>query len=256
MRASELFDVSGEVALVTGGGRGIGFLIARALAVNGAKVAICGKDPEHLAAAAKAIAELGGQVIEVPADVRHDDRIAEAFDQAERKLGPVSVLVNNAGIAHRDKATNMPRDTFRDVMSVNVDSAFMVAQEAARRMIRDGRGGSIINVSSVLSEYPVKQVAAYGASKAALSQITRNLALEWAKHGIRVNEIRPGWFETALTDPFLKGAGAKVMAGHNPSGRLGDQHDLDGAVLLLASKAGVYMTGSAITVDGGHAIGR
>ena len=164
------------------------------------------------------------------------------------------MLINNAGIAHRDKATHLTRETLRNVMAVNVEGAFMVAQEAARRMIRDGRGGSIINISSVLSEMAQRQVSAYGASKAAVSQMTRCLALEWAKHGIRVNEIRPGWFETDLTAPFLKGPGAGVMAGQNPTGRLGNMHDLDGVVLLLASKASAYMTGSSITVDGGHSI--
>ena len=255
MRASELFDISGEIALVTGGGTGLGLAMARALAMNGARLALAGKDANSLQAAVETITELGGTAIAVPLDVSRDDAITEAFDQIEKALGPVSVLVNNAGVAHRDKATQLTRETLRNVMGVNLDGAFMVAQETARRMIRDGRGGSIINVSSILSEIPVRQVAAYGLSKAAVSQMTRCLALEWAKHGIRVNEIRPGWFETRLTDPFLKGAGAKVMAGQNPTGRLGQANDLAGAVLLLASKAGVYMTGSAITVDGGHSIG-
>lgn len=256
MRAAELFDVSGEIALVTGGGTGIGFKIARVLAVNGARVVLAGKDQGTLEAAVASLRELGGHAIAIPIDVRRDDMIAPSFDRIEKELGPVSLLVNNAGIAHRDKAVKLARETLRDVMAVNVEGAAMMAQEAARRMIRDGRGGSIINVSSVLSELPMRQVAAYSASKAAISQMTRCLALEWAKHKIRVNEIRPGWFETSLTDPFLKGAGAGVMANQNPTGRLGDSHDLDGAILLLASRASVYMTGSAITVDGGHSIGR
>ncbi|MEM5470125.1 SDR family oxidoreductase [Hoeflea sp. AS60] len=254
MRASELFDVSGEIVLVTGGGTGMGFAMARALAMNGAKLALAGNDPESLQTGVNTIAELGGEAISVPLDVCRDDMIGDAFDRVEAALGPVSVLINNAGIAHRDKATHLTRETLRDVMAVNVEGAFMVAQEAARRMIRDDRGGSIINISSVLSEMAQRQVSAYGASKAAVSQMTRCLALEWAKHGIRVNEIRPGWFETGLTAPFLKGPGAKFMAGQNPTGRLGDMHDLDGIVLLLASKASAYMTGSSITVDGGHSI--
>jgi 2-dehydro-3-deoxy-D-gluconate 5-dehydrogenase len=256
VRASELFDISGEVVLVTGGGTGMGFAMARALAMNGAKLALAGNDPDSLQAGVNTIAALGGEAISVPMDVRRDDMICEAYDLIEAALGPVSVLVNNAGIAHRDKATHLTRETLRNVMAVNVEGAYMVAQEAARRMIRDGRGGSIINISSVLSEMAQRQVSAYGASKAAVSQLTRCLALEWAKHGIRVNEIRPGWFETGLTAPFLKGPGAKVMAGQNPTGRLGDMNDLAGVVLLLASKASAYMTGSSITVDGGHSIGR
>jgi len=254
VRASELFDVSGEIVLVTGGGTGMGFAMARALAMNGARLALAGNDPDSLQAGVDTIAGLGGDAISVPLDVCRDEMIGDAFDHIEAEFGPVSVLINNAGIAHRDKATHLTRETLRDVMAVNVEGAFMVAQEAARRMIRDGRGGSIINISSVLSEMAQRQVSAYGASKAAVSQMTRCLALEWAKHGIRVNEIRPGWFETGLTAPFLKGPGAKVMAGQNPTGRLGDMHDLDGIVLLLASKASAYMTGSAITVDGGHSI--
>ncbi|AKH99053.1 dehydrogenase of unknown specificity, short-chain alcohol dehydrogenase like [Hoeflea sp. IMCC20628] len=254
MAAGELFDMSGEVALITGGGTGIGFALARALAINGATVALAGNEPDSLQAAVEAIAACGGRAISVALDVRQDEMIVSAFDQVENALGPVGVLVNSAGIAHRDKATHLSRETFQNVMSVNVDSAFMVAQEAARRMIRDGRSGSIINVSSILSEVPVRQVAAYGTSKAALSHLTRCLALEWAKHNIRVNEIRPGWFDSALTDRFLKGPAAKVMASQTPLGRLGDFRDLDGAVLLLASKAGVYMTGSAITVDGGYSV--
>lgn len=256
MQTSELFDISTEIVLVTGGGTGMGLAMAQTLALNGAKLVLAGNDPDSLKAGVNAIAALGGKAIHVPLDVRRDDMISVAFDRIEAELGPVSVLVNNAGIAHRDKATHLTRETLRDVMAVNVEGAFMVAQEAARRMIRDGRGGSIINISSVLSEMPMRQVSAYSASKAALSQMTRCLALEWIKYGIRVNEIRPGWFETNLTAPFLKGPGAKVMAGQNPSGRLGEAHDLDGVVLLLASKASAYMNGSVITVDGGHSIGR
>lgn len=254
VRANELFDVSNEIVLITGGGTGMGLAMAKALAINGAKLVLAGNDPDSLQAGVDTIVALGGQAISVPMDVRQDDMIGEAFDSVEATLGPVGVLINNAGIAHRDKATHLTRETLRNVMAVNVEGAFMVAQEAARRMIRDRRGGSIINISSVLSEMAQRQVSAYGASKAAVSQMTRCLALEWAKHGIRVNEIRPGWFETDLTAPFLKGPGAGVMAGQNPTGRLGDMHDLDGVVLLLASKASAYMTGSSITVDGGHSI--
>ena len=252
--ANELFDISNEIVLVTGGGTGMGLAMAKALAINGAKLVLAGNDPESLQAGVNTIAALGGEAISAPMDVRQDDMIRAAFDSIEATLGPVGVVINNAGIAHRDKATHLTRETLRNVMAVNVEGAFMVAQEAARRMIRDGRGGSIINISSVLSEMAQRQVSAYGASKAAVSQMTRCLALEWAKHGIRVNEIRPGWFETDLTAPFLKGPGAGVMAGQNPTGRLGDMHDLDGVVLLLASKASAYMTGSSITVDGGHSI--
>lgn len=256
MRANELFDVSGEVVLVTGGGGGIGLAMARVLALNGAKVALADINFESAQCAAASMQSCGAVAIPVELDVRDEEMIVAAFDRVEAELGTARVLINNAGVAHRNKAMSLPAQTWRDVMHTNVDGAFAVAQEAARRMIGDGNGGSIINISSILSEIPIRQVAAYSTSKAAISQMTRCLALEWAKHQIRVNEIRPGWFETALTEPFLKGPGAKVMAGQNPTGRLGDGLDLAGAVLLLASGAGRFMTGSAITVDGGHSIGR
>ncbi|WP_066174050.1 SDR family NAD(P)-dependent oxidoreductase [Hoeflea olei] len=254
MRAEDVFDLSDEVALITGGGTGIGFAIARVLAANGAKVALIGKEQAHLDAAAETIMGQGGAVMGISLDVRREDRIAACYDRIEEAFGAVGVLVNAAGVAHRDKAMSLSAETLRNVMAVNVEGAVMMAQEAARRMVRAGRGGSIVNVSSVLSELPMRQVAAYSASKAALSQMTRCLALEWAKHNIRVNEIRPGWFQTALTEPFLKGPGAGVMANQNPLGRLGQSHDLDGAVLLLASRASAYMTGSVLTVDGGHSL--
>ena len=256
MRADKLFDLAGETAIITGGGTGIGRQLALALAANGANIVVAGRDSERLSGVASEIAATGGKAIAVPMDIRRDNEIVACFDQAESALGPVSVLVNNAGIAHRDKSHRMDRKDFVNVMAVNVDGAFRMAQEAANRMIRDARGGSIINISSVLAHVPMRQVVAYGASKAAISQMTRTLALEWSKYGIRVNEIRPGWFGTFLTDPFLKGPGSEIMANQNPLGRLGMDHDLDGAVLLLASDAGRYMTGSAITVDGGHSLAR
>lgn len=256
MHAANLFDLSGEVAIVTGGGTGIGRSIALALAANGASVAVAGRGAEDLSSAVDEIEAAGGRAVAIPLDLRKDDQIADAVTMAEKALGPVSVLVNNAGIAHRDKSLKLDRESFIDVMSVNLDGAFRMAQEVAARMKGRNSGGSIINVSSVLATIPMRQVVAYGASKAALSQMTRTLALEWAKYGIRVNEIRPGWFETRLTVPFLAGPGAGIMAAQNPLGRLGAEHDLDGAILLLASKAGRYMTGASITVDGGHSLGR
>ncbi|WP_422371493.1 SDR family NAD(P)-dependent oxidoreductase [Hoeflea sp.] len=256
MLASELFDVSSEVVLVTGGGSGIGLSMARTLARNGAKVVLADIALERAEASAAEIRSEGGAAIAVDLDVCNEEMIGGAFDRAEAEFGEVGVLINNAGIAHRDKAIALSPKAWRSVMEVNLDGAFAVAQEAARRMIRDRRAGSIINISSILADRPIRQIAAYSASKAALSQLTGSLAIEWAKHDIRVNEIRPGWFETGLTDPFLRGPGAKIMAAQTPMGRLGDELDLAGAILLLASKASRYMTGSTITVDGGHSVGK
>lgn len=259
MLASDLFDVSREIVMVTGGGTGIGKAIAKVLVENGASVGVVGRHCDSLARTCRELSGLRGRILMHEADLRRDEDIAAAFDAIEGEWGPVGVVVNNAAVAHRDRATQLSRETMRDLISVNVEGAFFVAQEGANRMIKAGIGGSIINVSSVLSHVPMRQVVAYGASKAALSQMTKTLALEWAKHGIRVNEIRPGWFETGLTEPFLKGPGAAIMAQQNPMKRLGafgEYSDIDGAALLLASKASRYMTGSALTVDGGHSLGR
>ncbi|MGN6550858.1 MAG: SDR family NAD(P)-dependent oxidoreductase [Pararhizobium sp.] len=258
MRVTELFDVSREVVMVTGGGTGIGRALAGALVENGASVVLVGRDVVALEATRYALKTLPGRVMVHPADIRCDREIGAAFEAAEAAFGTVGVLVNNAAIAHRDKSAKLSRETMREVFATNVEGALLAAEEAARRMIRAGVAGSIINVGSVLCHVPMRQVAAYAASKAALSQMTRTLALEWAKHRIRVNEIRPGWFETKLTEPVLRGPAATIMARQNPMRRLGSfapPCDLEGAVLLLASRASAYMTGSAITVDGGHSLG-
>jgi Dehydrogenases with different specificities (related to short-chain alcohol dehydrogenases) len=256
VRASELFDVSGEISLVTGGASGIGFKMARALAENGARVLIADVDRHAVAAAQAALSGLPGRVTGHVADVTDEAAIAAVFDAAGAEAGPVTVLVNNAGIVHRDKAAKLSRATLRKVLDVNLEGAFLVAQEAARRLISAGRGGSIVNISSILASQPVRQVVAYGMAKAAMSQMTRTLALEWARHGIRVNEIRPGWFDTPLTERFLDGSAGAILSGQTPMKRLGAETDLDGALLFLASKASAYVTGASITVDGGHSLGR
>lgn len=256
MQASELFDVSEEIVLVTGAASGIGYSIARILAENGARVFLVDIDAPALASAEKRLEGLAGKATGIVTDVRDDAAICDIFDQVEAMAGGVSVLVNNAGIVQRAKASRMTRETFRTILDVNVESAFRAAQEAANRLIKAERGGSIINVSSILGRMPVKQVMAYGASKAALSQMTRSLALEWGRHAIRVNEIRPGWFETRLTGGIFGSTGRDILAGQTPLRRLGEESDLDGAVLFLASRASSFVTGSAITIDGGHSLGR
>jgi 2-dehydro-3-deoxy-D-gluconate 5-dehydrogenase len=186
--------------------------------------------------------------------VRDDAAVAAMFDHAQDAHGGVDVLVNNAGIGHRSRADETTRDAWRDVFDVNCGSAFMVAQAAAACMRADRRGGSIINVGSILQSRTMRNVCAYSASKAALDQMTRCLAMEWARDGIRVNALVPGWFETAMTEPFLGARGASVMAASNPMRRLGTGDDLAGAALLLASRAGAFITGASIVVDGGQAL--
>lgn len=255
MQAAELFDISGQVAMVTGGAAGIGREIVRVLAENGARVYACDVDEEKLDELADRFAHLPGTITGCRMDVTDGEAVAALFARIEDEAGPVTILVNNAAVVHRDKAAQLKPETLRSVFSVNLDGAFLVAQAMANRLVAAHAGGTIINVSSILAEMPVRQVIAYGAAKAALSQMTRTMALEWARHDIRVNEIRPGWFDTALTRGFLKGPGRKILAGQTPLGRLGQPGDLDGAVLFLASGASTYVTGTTLTVDGGHLLG-
>ncbi len=202
--------------------------------------------------AGESLCPSGGEVLEIMADVTRPEEIARAFDEGESRFGPISALFNNAGVAHMAGALDTTRDMLEHIFEVNVAGAFFTAQEVARRMIAQGQGGSIINVTSILGERPQKGAAAYSMSKACVSQMTRALALEWAAHDIRVNAISPGWFPTRINEEQLQGPAAGYLKGRNPMRRLGDPNDLDGVVLLLASDASRYMTGSIITVDGGH----
>ncbi|WP_099865472.1 SDR family NAD(P)-dependent oxidoreductase [Pararhizobium haloflavum] len=243
--AARIFDVSQRVALVTGAASGLGQAIARVLLDNGARVVMgdkhavapCGNDRRSLA---------------VECDVTDDAAITGMFDQAEQQFGLVDVVFNVAGIGLRESAAETSRDHWRTIMRVNGESAFCVSREAGRRLIAARHSGSIVNVTSFLRERPMRNVAAYGASKAAMHQMTRSLAFEWARHGIRVNEIAPGWFPTGMTAPFLEGRAGSVVAQANPMRRLGSPDDLAGVVLLLASDASAYITGASIAVDGGQ----
>ena len=254
LRAESLFDLTGRVALVTGGGTGLGRAIAAALVANGADVLIAGRDEEPIDAT---VADLGagpGRIAGRAADVINDRDVAAMFDAAGSRFGTVTVVVNGAGMGLRRPALKTGRHEWLDVAAVNSAAAFAVAREAAGRMIAAGSGGSIVNLSSFLAGRPMKNVAAYAASKAAMTQMTRSLALEWTRHGIRVNEIAPGWFPTGMTAPFLEGRAGQIMAETNPMRRLGEPSDLAGAVLLLASDAGRYITGVSIAVDGGQSL--
>jgi NAD(P)-dependent dehydrogenase (short-subunit alcohol dehydrogenase family) len=252
LSAQKLFDLTGRTALVTGAAGAIGAGLASALVANGASVLLADRD----AASLKAVAiGLEGNVIAGFIDVTDAASVAAVFDRAESQFGPVDIVVNAAGLGRRSPALEDEAADWRSLSAVNVEGAFTVAREAASRLIAAGRPGSIVNVSSFLAERPLRNTAAYAASKAALEQMTRSLALEWARNGIRVNAIAPGWVRSPMTEPFLGGRAGEVMAQTNPMRRLGTPEDLAGAVLLLASEAGRYITGTTIRVDGGQAIG-
>ncbi len=253
MKAAELFDLSGQVALVTGASSGLGVRFAEVLAANGAAVALVARRRERLDAVKARIEANGGRAIVAEADVLDHAAIAHAFDAAEQAFGTVTILVNNAGVAHSDRAVELDEAGWRRVLSTNLDAVFFWAQEAARRMLAANRKGSIVNIASILGLGVSKGTVAYATAKAGVIQLTRSLALELAFKGVRVNAIAPGFVITELNREYLEGEGAR-MTRDIPAGRFGQERDLDGALLLLVSQAGAYMAGATIVVDGGQVL--
>lgn len=251
MKAAELFDLTGQVALVTGASSGLGVRFAEVLAANGAAVALVARRAGRLQAVCERIEAAGGRAVPLAADVTDPAAMRAAFDAAEAAFGTVTVLVNNAGVAHSDRAIEMPEAEWRRVLDTNLDAVFLWAQEAARRMLAAGQRGAIINVASVLGFGVAKGTIAYAVSKAAVVQFTRALALELAFKGVRVNAIAPGWIVTEINADYLASERGQKLKRDIPSGRFGTEADLDGTLLLLASDAGRYMTGSTVLVDGG-----
>ena len=255
MKASELFNLQGRVALVTGASSGLGRQFARALADNGASVVLVARRADRLNDLQQSIEATGGRAVAIEADVTDRAAMARAFDAAEKAFGTVTLLVNNAGIAQSStRAIEVTPEEWRKVLSVDLDAVFHNAQEAARRMLAAGKPGAIINISSVLGFGVSKGVAAYATAKAAVIQITKALAVELAFKGVRVNAIAPGWFVTEINDKYLMGEAGAALKRDIPMGRFGNDGDLDGALLLLASDAGRYITGTTIVVDGGQVI--
>jgi len=249
MTDNQLFSVAGKVIAVTGGSSGLGQRMVRVLANNGARILSISRSHYNDQFSVDC-----GEVLNVVADVTRPDEISSAFDEAERLFGPIDVLFNNAGVAHVARALDTTRDMFEHMLSVNVTGAFFTAQDVAKRMISRGSGGLIVNTTSILAERPQKSAAAYAMSKACVSQMTRALALEFAPYDIRVNAIAPGWFPTRINEQHLAGPVASYLKSANPMKRLGEMQDIDGAVLMLASDASRYMTGSVLTIDGGHCL--
>jgi len=250
MKASELFDLTGRVALVTGASSGLGAHFAEVLAENGAKVVLVARRAERLDGLRKKIEAAGGQAIAVAADVLDRAAMVGAFDAAEEAFGTVTILVNNAGITHADRVHEMPEETWRRVLGTNLDAVLYWAQEAARRMLAAKKQGAVVNIASILGFNVSKGVAAYAVAKAGVVQLTKALAIELAFKGVRVNAIAPGFVVTEINDDYLKGR--PDMTRNIPVGRLGETRDLEGALLLLASDAGRFMAGATVTVDGGQ----
>ena len=255
MKAAEMFSLKGRVALVTGASSGLGTQFARALADNGAAVALVARRVERLKALKDEIDGKGGKAVAIEADVTDRAAMTRAFDAAEQALGTVTILVNNAGIAQSSRrAIEVTAEEWRKVLSVDLDAVFYNAQEAARRMLAAKQPGAIINIASVLGLGVSKGVAAYAVAKAAVVQVTKALAVELAFKGVRVNAIAPGWFVTEINDKYLTGEAGDALKRAIPMGRFGKDGDLDGALLLLASDAGSYITGATIVADGGQVV--
>lgn len=255
MQASELFSLKDRVALVTGASSGLGVQFARALADNGARVALVARRAERLKALQDEIAAKGGKATAIEADVTDRAAMTRAFDEAEKAFGTVTILVNNAGIAQQPvRATEVSAEEWRRVLGTDLDAVFYWAQEGARRMLAAKKQGAIVNIASVLGFGVSKGVAAYATAKAGVVQITKALSLELAFKGVRVNAIAPGWFVTEINDSYLNSEAGMAMKRDIPMGRFGQAGDLDGALLLLVSDAGSYITGATILVDGGQVV--
>ncbi len=251
---TDLFSLAGKVALVTGASSGFGLHIAGVFARAGASVALAARRTEKTEAAARELVSRGHKACAVPLDVTRAETIPAVFDAAEHALGAVAdILFNNAGILYTGKFLEQDPVQVRRVFDTNLEGAFLVAQEAAKRMAA-ARRGSIINVSSNSGLRAGGLMSSYGASKAALIQLTQVMALELAASGIRVNALCPGNFETDMHGQFQERGLEENLRKRIPQRRFGKVEDLDGPALLLASDAGRYMTGSVLVVDGGQTL--
>ena len=252
--SKNLFDVNGRVALVTGASSGLGDNFARTLAAAGATVAVAARRTDRLAALVADITRAGGKAHAFAMDVSDPKSVEAGFAAIVKAVGAPDIVVNNAGIAQTKAAIDLTEEDWRKVMNTNLDGAWRVAQASAKAMVAAGKGGSIINIASVLGLRVATHLLAYAAAKAALIQVTEALALEWARYKIRVNAIAPGYIETEINQGLFATEAGQVMVKRVPQRRIGMPSDLDGALMLLASDASSYMTGSTIVVDGGHVI--
>lgn len=248
------FDLSGKTALVTGASSGLGAHFARTLSAAGAGVILAARRADRLEALAEEIRGQGGKAAAVSMDVTVPDSVTAGVAAGAEALGNIHILVNNSGTAITKLALENTIEDWDHVVDTNLKGAWLVAQESARHMAAHGEGGSIINIASILAIRVAKALASYAASKAALLQLTKALALELVDAKIRVNAIAPGYFETEINKGFFDTEPGKKMVKRVPYGRIGNIEELDGPLLLLASDAGSYMTGSLLVVDGGHSI--
>ncbi|MBP5073155.1 SDR family oxidoreductase [Pseudomonas chlororaphis] len=249
------FSLSGKTILVTGASSGIGAHLARVASQAGARVVIGARRVERLEQLAQDIRWLGGEALVVALDVTDRASVEAAFDAAEVRFGVVDVVLNNAGIGNAMNALNISEEQWRSMLSTNLDGVWRVAQCAAQRLAKAGRYGSIVNVASILGMRAGTGYSHYCAAKAGVVHLSKSLALEFARHRIRVNAIAPGYFKTEMNDAYFDGdSGQTYIRNAVPMRRLGELEELEGPFLLLASEAGSFMTGEVLAVDGGHLV--
>ena len=254
MDIANKFSLVGKIALVTGASGGLGKHFAEILAGAGATVAVGARRVEKVKEVVSGITATGGKAIAVNLDVSDRASIIGAFDEIQEKVGTVNICVNNAGISGRDSALDTSDDGWDEVFSTNLKGTWMVTQETTKRLVAKNIGGSIINIASILGERVMPGVLTYTVSKAGVVQLTKALALEWARHDIRINAIAPGYVETDLNRALLQSDMGKKIIQRIPQRRTGELSDLDGPLLLLASDASEFMTGVILPVDGGHLV--
>ncbi|MDH5672406.1 MAG: SDR family oxidoreductase [Myxococcales bacterium] len=258
--ALSLFKLDGKVALVTGGGRGLGYHMAEGLAEAGADVAICGRNPETLEAARKKLAAIGSNALALPCDVAKEADVVALAARMKEHYGRCDILINNAGVSALGPSEQMATESWQQLMDINLGGTFLCCREIGKQMIAQ-KSGSIINVSSENGQVGFSMgMSAYATTKIGQVGLTRSLAVEWGQHGIRVNALLPGNTEEGMTEffkdregPLYQGFGAPLVK-LVPSGRLGTGDDFKGAAVFLASDASAYVNGAMLVVDGGFTI--
>lgn len=252
---STLFSLKERVVLVTGASSGLGEHFAHVVSGAGAKVVIAARRLERLQVLAEQLRSQGSEVIAVALDVTSRESVEAAFETAQQTFGVIDVVINNAGVGGAVRALEISEQDWSTMIATNLDGVWRVAQCAAQRMVKAGQKGSIINIASILGERVGTGLSHYCAAKAGVLQLTKALALELARYDIRVNAIAPGYFETEMNDSFFKSEkGQAYIKAAVPMRKLGQLEQLDGPLLLLASAAGNFMTGTTLAVDGGHLV--
>lgn len=249
-----LFDLTGLRALVTGSSQGIGLALARGLAEHGAEVVLNGRDRSKLDAAMRELADAGARVSASDFDVTDADAVKRGVDAIESDVGPMDILVNNAGMQFRSPLEEFPADRWEQLLKTNISSAFYVGQAVAKHMIGRGRG-KIVNIASVQSELARPGIAPYTATKGAVKNLTRGMATDWAKYGLQINALAPGYFRTPLNQALVDNPEFTAwLEKRTPAGRWGNVEELVGAAVFLSSRASSFVNGHTLYVDGGITI--